>query len=707
MMVKVFIKHIYSRYFCFLLSALFSFNSLAQQTMNTASSTIGVAPFAVFFDALNENSGVVQPESINGRKEYADLLYNWNYGDPDKGNWPESNKSENKDIGYVASHVYEKPGTYTATLQVINSQGETNTYIQEIKVQDPDIVFSGENTICISVSGNFEGAPVGALQITTADITELENYIDDGKRILLKRGDEWTTQSSISLRFIEGPFLLGAYGEGINPDERDIYENAPKIIATGENGSAFLGYNNTSNVIISDIHLIGDYTLGSAFGGATNIRNILHYKLHIEGFRVIGSMSSFQTNAHDRVFIVNSHLHNSLGNILYVGSERLVLMGNLLYEASQSHVVRIWQGYKAVVNHNIIHGSSMNSATGRLALKFHGPEEALINSIGDDHIDNRSQYAVLFDNVFGTSGPWPVVIGPQNNEKDEKISDILIEGNRFLAGYGSFSNYSQKVTTGLRIKANFVSCRNNIFDGTGSGPDYQAVALDSFAFGTITGNRIWNNTVYKNDFTDESGFYRFGRIYRGVENTNVQNNLIAYGGTPPNTSTFLIDSGLNTLNEYNLLTGGDGIFTNPNNESILHRNFYITESSEPVDAGTNILNYYDFNLTSRPVGASMDIGAFEYVKDITGIHNHNENISEVDCFIYPNPSNGMFYLESFDLKNQKVYIEISNMLGQIVYVDEVNLSVKMEINLTELKKGLYIIMINTGEFEIPKRIVIT
>ncbi|MCP4176855.1 MAG: PKD domain-containing protein, partial [bacterium] len=147
--------------------------------MNTASSTIGTAPFAVFFDAVDGSSGVLQPESINGRKEYADLFYYWDFGDPGKGNWPESNKSKNHDIGYVASHVYEDPGTYTVTLTVKNMSGSTYTYTQEITVQDPDIVFSGENTICISSTGSFEGAPAGALQITTSDITEMENYIAD------------------------------------------------------------------------------------------------------------------------------------------------------------------------------------------------------------------------------------------------------------------------------------------------------------------------------------------------------------------------------------------------------------------------------------------------------------------------------------------------------------------------------------------------
>ncbi len=140
-----------------ILFVLISAGCLAQ-TMNTAVTTSGVAPFAVFFDAVVDNSNVMQPEIIDGRKEYADIYYSWDFGDPGKGNWPESDKSKNHDIGYVASHIYHDPGTYTVTLTVTDREGGTNIYTQEITVQDPDVVFSGENTICISSSGNFEGA---------------------------------------------------------------------------------------------------------------------------------------------------------------------------------------------------------------------------------------------------------------------------------------------------------------------------------------------------------------------------------------------------------------------------------------------------------------------------------------------------------------------------------------------------------------------
>ena len=45
-----------------------------------ASRTGGVAPLAVFFDAVG-TPDVVQPAEVDGHREYADLHYAWDFGD--------------------------------------------------------------------------------------------------------------------------------------------------------------------------------------------------------------------------------------------------------------------------------------------------------------------------------------------------------------------------------------------------------------------------------------------------------------------------------------------------------------------------------------------------------------------------------------------------------------------------------------------------
>ncbi|MBI4563356.1 MAG: putative Ig domain-containing protein, partial [Planctomycetes bacterium] len=116
-----------------------------------ANRTTGVAPLAVFFDAVNAsnlayNSGVVQP----GDLDYASFQYEWDFGDPSSGNWPTNGRSKNGDSGYVAAHVYENAGMYNVTLTVIDSMGGTHVYTQQITVT----AFSGTTYYISNSDGN-------------------------------------------------------------------------------------------------------------------------------------------------------------------------------------------------------------------------------------------------------------------------------------------------------------------------------------------------------------------------------------------------------------------------------------------------------------------------------------------------------------------------------------------------------------------------
>ena len=65
-------------------------------------------------------------------------------------------------------------------------------------------------------------------------------------------------------------------------------------------------------------------------------------------------------------------------------------------------------------------------------------------------------------------------VAPQNSAYDERLSDIVIEGNRFFPGFGSQSQYSLPVQIALLVVAQNVTVRNNIFSAEGGSPDYYA-----------------------------------------------------------------------------------------------------------------------------------------------------------------------------------------------------------------------------------------
>ncbi len=99
--------------------------------------TSGVAPLAVFFDATDT-------KSTNTVRPFHELLYQWNFGDPNSGTWATSKKSKNTATGGVSAHVYEVPGTYTVSLVVTDADGNTATESIVITVDDPNVVFGGE-----------------------------------------------------------------------------------------------------------------------------------------------------------------------------------------------------------------------------------------------------------------------------------------------------------------------------------------------------------------------------------------------------------------------------------------------------------------------------------------------------------------------------------------------------------------------------------
>ncbi|MCF6333224.1 MAG: T9SS type A sorting domain-containing protein [Draconibacterium sp.] len=64
-------------------------------------------------------------------------------------------------------------------------------------------------------------------------------------------------------------------------------------------------------------------------------------------------------------------------------------------------------------------------------------------------------------------------------------------------------------------------------------------------------------------------------------------------------------------------------------------------------------------------------------------------IDNIEFNIYPNPSNGMFTIESVDLKNQNFDIEIINQLGQVILSKQSYSNQKNQFDLSETENGIF------------------
>ncbi|MFA5130076.1 MAG: hypothetical protein WC477_04125 [Patescibacteria group bacterium] len=289
----------------------------------------------------------------------------------------------------------------------------------------------------------------------------------------------------------------------------------------------------------------------------------------------------------------------------------MALLGNEFKDTNQTHVVRLWQAYKTVVAHNEISGSSLTSGAGRHALKLHGPQEVELVPEGSLGLVHRTQYVIVQLNTFGTSGPEPVGIGPQNSETDERLKDILVEKNNFLSNFGNSSG--QLVQTSLSVWARYVTVRNNVFNGTGSEKYYTAINVSRRGLEpTPLGVRVLNNTIYKMDVPE--GYSELSGFALAAEDANIviKNNLIQYPVVP--NRILINDPGAtNTVQDHNVMTPDAGMIEPGNGD------YRLAAGSLGVGAGTATLDsgstplpvFDDFLGNARTI--PFDLGAYKYV----------------------------------------------------------------------------------------------
>jgi hypothetical protein len=89
-----------------------------------------------------------------------------------------------------------------------------------------------------------------------------------------------------------------------------------------------------------------------------------------------------------------------------------------------------------------------------------------------------------------------------------------------------------------------------------------------------------------------------------------------------------------------------------------------------------------------------------------GINSTNEILSENTFNIYPNPSNGIVYINSQINPNKNVSIYIIDLLGHEIQRFENN-SFPFELNLNELPNGSYLLKFESGSSSITKKLFLS
>ena len=266
----------------------------AHITMSASMSrVVGVAPLYVNIDMTGTTSDLTTNATH-------DLFYSVNWGDSGAGQWANGVQSagltdKNWSFGPVGGHVFETPGTYLVTptsTDGVNSAAKPGY----VTVLDPNVVYdpaygAGYETICLSHSGNYTGAPgvsgnpgVSTRPVITGntDMYALFNtYKGSNKRILFCKADSWTISAPINFTSITG-MTIGGYGTGVaRAFGSGTLVNVDASAATA--GSNFITNTGCSDIKICELNVLGSVQTVSGIQLLNTIPMFTAYRLEFRG----------------------------------------------------------------------------------------------------------------------------------------------------------------------------------------------------------------------------------------------------------------------------------------------------------------------------------------------------------------------------------------------------------------------------------------
>jgi hypothetical protein len=422
------------------------------------SRTQGVAPLAVFFDATG-STGLAGEDFLSAH-------FTWDFGDADAGVWATTGLSRNLATGFLVAHVFETPGTYVVTVNGRDRRGNLGPAARvSITVTDPETVFAGAASRCLSRTGDFTGAPAGCDTLTSSELAPQLAWLNGSanRRLLLRSGETWPGVTAALSG--TGPNTLGAFGPGARP-----------ILELGSTPGQSAGMlMSGSDWRVMDLDLDG-----------TNLP-----ERNTEGATAVGGSGTDFLGA-------NLSIHNGYGVGWGAGGDR-----NFLYE-SQVQDNAYFSVYVDGVDQAIM-GSSIDQM--RIAVSFIRPAESRNVYIADNLIDAsraapttgikwHSRRGVITDNIItaGTSRISTTASSVEcdfsSRSVDQNLGTVLIERNVLKPG-GNPDN-DNYISTGIDLTENDAMVRNNlIYD------------MDLAFRGACGANNvhILNNTVYMTPFT--------------------------------------------------------------------------------------------------------------------------------------------------------------------------------------------------------------
>ena len=554
----------------------------------------------MFFDA----TGTI---STGTTRAFHELAYQWNFGDG-MAVWDPTGQSKNLAQGAVAAHVFESPGTYTVTLTVTDGVNNAPT-TATITVQDPNTVFAGTLTLCVSASAlpvaGVGGCPAGADVMQSNSFETIVNTkAQTTKRVLLKRGDVFTGGTANAWLGKTGPGILGAYGTGAKPVIQITDSNRYSTILTLYRSDDWrvmdLDFNGQSAIDLSLISANGDYI----------VSRLLMLRIDAHDLNAGIVMDSAATAVPDQVFLVDSTIKRIRsvsgggggGEATYWTGRRIGVLGNVIDDTTQGafQLLRVNFADHAVFSHNLLQNS--RDIVDMMTVRAPDSQPNLARSCTGCGTGDAAatKFVVVSRNIIKTNSNSGLNVdaGGVAEVTTGLLRDVVVEGNWFpTQPTGGFC---------IGVRATRVTVRNNICDL--SAPTNSQIAMRVTGplptQPLIAASDVWvyNNTVY-------SGGAQPNMILTSIQNPPVSNltvrNNIVYGAS--STTAYIVTNGGGST--FSQDTNGIGNPSFANLPAASPPDFRLNSGSYAIGSGAAVPVFTDHFGQPRQPGSALDVGA--------------------------------------------------------------------------------------------------
>ncbi len=188
-------------------------------------------------------------------------------------------------------------------------------------------------------------------------------------------------------------------------------------------------------------------------------------------------------------------------------------------------------------------------------------------------------------------------------------------------------------------------------------------------------------------------FFTIGEFIVNNANMTIE-YVFPPGATLPQITFHIISSsGGGIANAKIIIDGVDSLYTNSLGETSFcmtggEHNYSVTKEGYDTITGNFIFPCEDITIS--------------FLMNPVTIKDFNTS-----CFrIFPNPSDGKFYIENSSLSNDLSELSITDLTGRLVYQNTVTLTNKIEIDLGDKQKGMYFLQVKAENKTLNRKIII-